>query len=630
MQYILIAFAALAGAILTPRYLPSGFVGNRRRVIIVAFRTLFLLIAFGSVAITSIISIPANQVGVVRKIYGFSNLAPGHIIATQGETGYQAEIIPPEASASRSFFNVLNSVDLLPVVVVPNGFYGRIVASDGEALVGRRRSWPTPGRTTSTQKFLDAEYFMTHGGQKGLQLSVLKPGVYPLNLALFQVKIGYTKNGSDITVDQRRRLRPAAASTTEQAPLDTSITRVPAGSVGVVRSSVQNAGVDCKARTARTEDGGLDRRTGAASAARASGTRSLPPNDYYLNRDAYDVTLVSTRVTTLEFKGGFTRRYIDLKVDAKGDFTQTERTATSPSRGAKRRTPRSTPRSKAGKSRRSCAPSSRSPRRTRRSWSPRSAARTEVDQRIVVPSIRSIVRNVYGGSITVPETDDNGGRHGDHPPDPGARHDREPHRAGTGDSASAPRSTGGARASTSRKSGSAKSAIPPELLLARQREQLAGQLRAAYVQEQSRAGATPEDRTGARHRRPAARPRHGADRRADRAPAQEPPPGRRPRRAAVPRGTGGRPDGAGRSARQGQRAEAAEAEAGARTARRQHPELIANLKLPQVYVAGGGAAWKARPRFSAASRGPKRRTNEPTVPTASVRRSSWTLARLSS
>ena len=57
---------------------------------------------------------------------------------------------------------------------------------------------------------------------------------------------------------------------------------------------------------------------------------SLSPNDYYLNRDAYDVTLVSTRVTALEFKGGFTRRYLDLKVDAKGDFTQTERTATFP------------------------------------------------------------------------------------------------------------------------------------------------------------------------------------------------------------------------------------------------------------------------------------------------------------
>ena len=52
----------------------------------------------------------------------------------------------------------------------------------------------------------------------------------------------------------------------------------------------------------------------------------LSPNDYYLNRDAYDVTLVSTRVTALEFKGGFTRRYIDLKVDSKGDFTQSERT----------------------------------------------------------------------------------------------------------------------------------------------------------------------------------------------------------------------------------------------------------------------------------------------------------------
>ena len=63
------------------------------------------------------------------------------------------------------------------------------------------RSWRTPGRTPDQQNFLDAEYFMTHGGQKGLQLSVLKPGVYPLNLALFQVKIGYIKNGRDIVAD---------------------------------------------------------------------------------------------------------------------------------------------------------------------------------------------------------------------------------------------------------------------------------------------------------------------------------------------------------------------------------------------------------------------------------------------
>lgn len=36
---------------------------------------------------------------------------------------------------------------------------------------------------------LNAEYFLTNGGQKGPQLTVLKPGKYRLNRYLFDVKI---------------------------------------------------------------------------------------------------------------------------------------------------------------------------------------------------------------------------------------------------------------------------------------------------------------------------------------------------------------------------------------------------------------------------------------------------------
>src|SRR6202044_2470600 len=134
---------------------------------------------------------------------------------------------------------------------------------------------------------------------------------------------------------------------------------------------------------------------------------SLPPNDYYLNRDAYDVTLVSTRVTTLEFKGGFTRRYIDLKVDARGDFTQSERTATFPQ-----------PRDAADGAITAKIEGWEIPQELRAivQITPENApivvaavgGQEEVDQRIVVPSIRSLVRNVYGGPITVPETDSAG------------------------------------------------------------------------------------------------------------------------------------------------------------------------------------------------------------------------------
>ena len=446
-----------------------------------------------------------------------------------GETGYQAEIIPPGTFRISIFFNVLNRVDLLPVVIVPSGFYGRIVANDGEPLSAGQimaDAWPE----ADYQKFLDAQYFMTHGGQKGLQLSVLKPGVYPLNLALYQVKIGYIKNGKDIVADNDD-VYDLRGLTKEETPLDTSITRVPAGSVGVVRSSVQSAGIDCKARTAKTDEGGLTAEL-VTQYCKGVWDTSLPPNDYYLNRDAYDVTLVSTRVTALEFKGGFTRRYLDLKVDAKGDFTQTERTATFPQ-----------PKDAADSAINTKIEGWEIPQELRAivQITPENApivvaavgGQDEVDQRILVPSIRSLVRNVYGGSITVKETQRQRRARRRDAPDPRARHDREPHGAGTGDSRARadrrpPRRRRHQGDSPRRIGDPAGTAAGPPARTARR------PIARRLYPGADGAGTAPEDRAGARHRRPAARHRHRANRGEDRAAGAGSPPGRRPRRAALP------------------------------------------------------------------------------------------------
>ena len=173
-----VAVAAIVALLFAPRVIPDAVAGWRRTAAVGALRLAFALVALYEVLATSIITIPADKVGIVRKIYGLSNLCSGHLIATRGETGYQADIIPPGTFRISIFFNVLNKIDLVPVVVVPNGFYGRIVANDGDALAAGQimaDAWPDDQQ----QKFLDAEYFMTHGGQKGLQLSILKPGVYP-------------------------------------------------------------------------------------------------------------------------------------------------------------------------------------------------------------------------------------------------------------------------------------------------------------------------------------------------------------------------------------------------------------------------------------------------------------------
>jgi hypothetical protein len=582
MTGILVAIAAIAALLFAPRVIPDAVAGWRRAVAVGLLRLAFALVALYEVLATSIITIPADKVGIVRKIYGLSNLSSGHLIATRGETGYQADIIPPGTFRISIFFNVLNKIDLVPIVVVPSGFYGRIVANDGEAL-GAGQIMADPWPDDQQQKYLDAEYFMTHGGQKGLQLSILKPGVYTVNLALFQIRIGYIRNGRDVTRDTDD-VYDLRGLTEESTPLDTSITRVPAGSVGVVRSTVQTPGVDCHARTATTDNGGLAAELVTRNC-KGVWESSLPPNDYYLNRDAYDVTLVSTRVTALEFKGGFTRRYIDLKVDSKGDFQQSERSASFPQ-----------PDDAADTAINTKVEGWEIPQELRAivQITPENApivvaavgGQKEVDQRILVPSIRSLVRNVYGGEITVP----------DHLPDGTVKMATRPtrvldtieNRAALEQAILERAQIDGRRAGVDIKEiRLGESAIPPELLLARQREQLAGQLRAAYIQEQ----------VAQEQRQQTEQARSTADRQNELVAAQisvKTAELAQQRRQAE--GHGERLFLEEQAAGQTAQAEVLGKDSVLKLQALKlvldmlaaHPELVSNLKLPQVYVAGGG------------------------------------------
>ena len=480
MSYLFLFVIAVAVGLLAPlaaRTVPDP----GRGAIVWLTRLLCGLAALYALAATSFVSIPANKVGVVRKIYGVSSLPQGRLIATRGETGFQAAIVAPGSFMVSPFFNILNSVDLLPVVIVPNGFYGRIVANDGEPLGEgdiMADAWPD----AAFGRYLDAQYFLEHGGRKGLQLSILKPGIYPLNLALFQVKIGYQRNGKD-GVDAADDIYDIRGQTTADTPLDTSITRVPAGSVGVVRSSVQSASVNCAPIVAKVADNDGLKAELVPTSCKGVWNTSLPPNDYYLNRDAYDVTLVSTRVTTLEFKGGYDRRYIDLKVDSKGDFTQTERSLNV-----------SEPGDAADVAVNTKVEGWEIPQELRAvvQISPENApivvaavgGQADVDNRIVVPAIRSHVRNVYGGIITVAEPDGKGGT--TQVERPTRVLDTIEHRTELEQAILARAQVDGRRAGVDLKEiRLGESVIPPELLLARQREQLAGQLKLAYVQEQS-------------------------------------------------------------------------------------------------------------------------------------------------
>ena len=129
---------------------------------------------------------------------------------------------------------------------------------------------------------------------------MLKPGSYRINRYLF-----------DVRVDK-----------------DTAATIIPAGHVGVVKSNVSQPGLNCKEEMVRVSQGQHD--TDALSVPLVPRgciglwREPLLPGAYYLNRHAYDVTLIDTRVQTWKYRADTPRRIIDLSINQQGNLKQRE------------------------------------------------------------------------------------------------------------------------------------------------------------------------------------------------------------------------------------------------------------------------------------------------------------------
>ncbi len=248
------------------------------------------------IASLSFVVVDQDSVGHLRRIYLGQSMAPGQIIAFEGENGPQARILGPGFHLI-PFVNLLYDVEDLPVVDVPQGQYGLLVAKDGEPLKPEQfmaKGWPED----EFSQMLDAEHFLTSGGQKGPQLTVLKPGKYRLNLYLFEVRL--------------------------QDALD-----VATGEVAVIKSNVQEAEV-CPIPENLVEQPGV---SGSALAVPivprgciGVWDQPLLPGRYYLNREAYTPTSIHTRAQTWMYLGGYEKRRIDLTVSDDGKIQQQAKT----------------------------------------------------------------------------------------------------------------------------------------------------------------------------------------------------------------------------------------------------------------------------------------------------------------
>lgn len=240
----------------------------------------------------SFLIIDSNEIGHLKKIYLGSDLPVGQIIATDGEKGPQAEILGP-GFHFKFLVNVLFDTDTYDVVEVPDGSYAELIALDGAPLRPGQfiaNEWPEE----KFKSMMDATYFLTEGkGQKGPQLTILPPGKYRINRYLFDVKM--------------------------HRALD-----VPAGHVAVIRSNVAEQNKNCPDV--------IQAAIGEANSKLATPivpkgcigvwNEPLPPGKYYLNQKAYVPTIIPTRIQTWTYKGGYTERAVKLALKDDGSILQ--------------------------------------------------------------------------------------------------------------------------------------------------------------------------------------------------------------------------------------------------------------------------------------------------------------------
>ena len=315
------------------------------------------------------------------------------------------------------------------MIEITEGNYGLMTARDGVPLKEGQylaAGWPE-------DKFSDmqnAVFFLKNGGQKGAQLSVLKPGKYRLNRYLFELKI-------------------------EEA------TSINTGEVGVIKSNVQEIEI-CRPIEI-TEESSLAVPL-VPKGCIGVWDEPLYPGMYYLNKRAYQITKISTLVQAWEYVGGYTKRHIDLIVDQRGTITQKEREEKIPVMAGAADTaivvrvegwqipldlrvlvqvdPKNAPFVVASV-----------------------GGLQQIEDKILTPAIRSILRNVTSAE----------GR---------KVFDLQDKRSELEDIVEQKIRPEGKKAGISIKEVRfGDPVIPPELLTARQREQLAGQLKRAYEQE---------------------------------------------------------------------------------------------------------------------------------------------------
>jgi uncharacterized membrane protein YqiK len=164
-----------------------------------------LRVVFGTVIVSK------DQIGIVNKkwvlVGKHRTLPDGAIVALYGEAGLQADTLAPGIHFGLWAWQY--AVTLAPFTTIDKGQIGIVEARDGKPLSSGR----VLAGAVECNSFQDTRAFLANGGERGPQISIIPPGTYRINTAMFQVFAAEVLEIPDNQV--------GIVTTKDGAPLDT-------------------------------------------------------------------------------------------------------------------------------------------------------------------------------------------------------------------------------------------------------------------------------------------------------------------------------------------------------------------------------------------------------------------------
>ena len=122
-----------------------------------------------------------DEVGILTKKMFGRKMPPGQIVARNGEIGVQADILMPGLYWR---IPIIWKISKWPVTEIEPTEVGVVESIDGQPIPHGRLL----GDEVQCNQFQNARMFLENGGQKGPQVSILRPGSYRINLYAFNIE----------------------------------------------------------------------------------------------------------------------------------------------------------------------------------------------------------------------------------------------------------------------------------------------------------------------------------------------------------------------------------------------------------------------------------------------------------